>query len=104
MNGSIVIPSSRKPIELGDGISGILPASDERVDHHGVAGDLLRGRDRGRANRVLVHAICVTANHYHAVVTDPDETVSEVYHYVHELTAKTLNTSRCRWESMWACA
>ena len=52
---------------------------------------------------VLVHAICVMANHYHAVVTDPFGRIAEFYHYLHEFTSKALNAKRGRWENMWAC-
>ena len=51
---------------------------------------------------VLVHAVCVLSNHYHAVVTDPDQRIPEFYHYLHEFSTKCLNASRGRWEAMWA--
>lgn len=51
---------------------------------------------------VLVHAICVMANHYHAIVTDTRGNISDFYHYLHEFTAKSLNAERGRWENMWA--
>lgn len=53
---------------------------------------------------VLVHAVCVLGNHYHAVVTDPRGNIPAFYHYVHEFVAKCLNASRGRWENMWSSA
>ena len=55
-----------------------------------------------RRKGILVHAVCVMGNHYHAVVTDPDGEISELCRYLHEFTAKCLNSRRGRWENMWS--
>jgi len=51
---------------------------------------------------VLLHAICVMSNHYHAVVTDPDARLPDFLHYVNEYVAKCINASLGRWENLWA--
>ena len=51
---------------------------------------------------ILVHAVCVMGNHYHAVVTDPRGDIPAFLHYLHEFTSKCLNFRRGRMENMWA--
>ncbi|MDJ0762513.1 MAG: hypothetical protein QNJ97_05935 [Myxococcota bacterium] len=51
---------------------------------------------------VLVHAICVLSNHYHAVVTDTKGNLPQFMEYLHKYVAKTINASLGRWENFWA--
>lgn len=53
---------------------------------------------------VLVHAVVVMGNHYHAVVTDVYGRVPEFYGFVHEFVAKCLNVAYDRSESLWSSA
>ncbi len=51
---------------------------------------------------VEVHAYCFLSNHYHLVVTDPRARLPEFMRYLNEHTARALNASLGRWESLWA--
>ena len=51
---------------------------------------------------VLVHAITVMSNHWHAVVTDPHRRIPEFSRDVHSLTARALNAHLGRWEALWS--
>ncbi len=51
---------------------------------------------------VLVHAVCVLSNHYHAIVTDPWGRLPEFYGWLHEFVGKHINASYGRWENCWS--
>ena len=51
---------------------------------------------------VIVHAVCVMSNHYHILVTDPENRIADFYGWLHEYVAKAANASRGRWENLWA--
>jgi putative transposase len=51
---------------------------------------------------ILVHAVCVMANHYHLVITDVHGTLPRFAHWLHEFIAKCLNIHYDREESFWA--
>ncbi len=51
---------------------------------------------------VLVHAVAVMSNHYHAVCTDPEGRLPEFMTYLHRLTAVCMNAAMGRWENFWA--
>jgi putative transposase len=51
---------------------------------------------------VIVHAVCVLSNHYHAIVTDPFGRLPEFYGWLHEFVGKALNASYGRWENLWS--
>jgi len=51
---------------------------------------------------VLVHAIAVLSNHYHAVCTDPEGRLPEFTAYLHRLVAACMNAGMGRWENFWA--
>lgn len=51
---------------------------------------------------ILVHAVCVMANHYHLVITDVNGTLPKFAHWLHEFVAKCLNIHYDREESFWA--
>ena len=51
---------------------------------------------------VLVHAVCVMSNHYHLLVTDPDNRIADFYAWLHKYVAKAVNCSRGRWENLWS--
>src|SRR3954451_2803905 len=51
---------------------------------------------------VILHAVCVMSNHWHGVVTDPEERLPEFTEYFHRLLAKVQNASLGRWENMWS--
>jgi REP element-mobilizing transposase RayT len=51
---------------------------------------------------VIVHAIVVIGNHYHAVITDPEARLSEFLAYLHKYVAKAINAGMGRWENLWA--
>ena len=51
---------------------------------------------------VLVHAVTVMSNHYHAVCTDPEGRLPEFTAYLHRLVATCMNAAMGRWENFWA--
>jgi len=51
---------------------------------------------------VLIHALTVISNHYHAEVTDPHAKVAEFYAWLHKYVAKAVNCSSGRFENMWS--
>ena len=51
---------------------------------------------------VLVHAVAVMSNHYHAVCTDPEGQLPEFMAYLHRLVATCMNAGMGRWENFWA--
>jgi len=51
---------------------------------------------------ILIHAVMVMSNHWHAVLTDPQGRVTEFARDVHALTARALNAHYGRWESFWS--
>jgi putative transposase len=51
---------------------------------------------------VVLHAVMVMSNHWHAVLTDPDGCVTEFARDVHALIARSLNAHYGRWESFWS--
>ncbi len=51
---------------------------------------------------IEAHAYCFLSNHYHLVVTDPRARLPEFMRYLNEHTARALNASLGRWESLWA--
>ncbi len=51
---------------------------------------------------ILVHAITVMSNHWHAVLTDPHGEVPEFSRDVHSLIARALNAHLGRWEALWS--
>jgi putative transposase len=51
---------------------------------------------------VLVHAVTVMSNHYHAVVTDQHGNIPEFCRDVHSLSARALNAHLGRWEALWS--
>ncbi len=51
---------------------------------------------------VLLHAVCVLSNHWHAVVTDPEGRLPEFMCYVNKYVAKAVNASLGRWENLFA--
>ncbi|PID38620.1 MAG: hypothetical protein CSB49_04635 [Proteobacteria bacterium] len=51
---------------------------------------------------ILVHAVCVMANHYHLVITDINGTLPKFAHWLHEFVAKCLNLHYDREEAFWA--
>ena len=51
---------------------------------------------------MIVHAVVVTSNHYHVVLTDPDARLPEFTAYLHKLVAKCVNASLGRWENLWS--
>ena len=50
---------------------------------------------------ILVHAVCVMSNHYHAVVTDPRGILPAFLEECHRSLAKALNASQGQWENLW---
>ena len=51
---------------------------------------------------VLLHAVCVLSNHWHAVITDPEGRLPEFMCHVNEFVAKAVNSSLGRWENLFA--
>ncbi len=51
---------------------------------------------------VVLHAVMVMSNHWHAVLTDSDGYVTEFARDVHALIARSLNAHYGRWESFWS--
>lgn len=51
---------------------------------------------------VILHAECVMSNHHHMVVTDPHGVLPDFLRELHRSTAKALNASQGRWESLWS--
>jgi REP element-mobilizing transposase RayT len=51
---------------------------------------------------VLIHAVCVLSNHWHAALTDPEGRMPEFMAYVHKYVAKAVNVSLDRRENLWA--
>lgn len=51
---------------------------------------------------VLIHAVCVLSNHWHAVVTDPLGNLPLFMAYVHKYVAKCVNADLGRWENLWS--
>jgi len=51
---------------------------------------------------VLVHAVAVISNHYHALCTDPEGRLPEFMAYLHRLVATCMNAGMGRWENFWA--
>jgi REP element-mobilizing transposase RayT len=51
---------------------------------------------------VLVHAVCVLSNHYHAVITDVHGNLPEFTAHLNKYVAKCINASLGRWENLWA--
>ena len=51
---------------------------------------------------ILVHAVMVMSNHWHALLTDPHGRVTEFARDVHSLIARALNAHYGRWESFWS--
>ena len=51
---------------------------------------------------VVLHATCVMSNHHHLVVTDVQGVLPDFLREFHRLTAKAMNASQGRWESLWA--
>lgn len=51
---------------------------------------------------VLVHAIVVLSNHYHAVVTDPMGRLPEFMAHLNRLVSKCINADLGRWETLWS--
>jgi REP element-mobilizing transposase RayT len=51
---------------------------------------------------VLVHAVCVLSNHYHAVITDVHGNLPEFTAHLNKYVAKCVNASLGRWENLWA--
>ena len=51
---------------------------------------------------VLVHAVCVLSNHYHATVTDPLGRVPDFMQHLHKYVSKCVNASYGRWENLWS--
>lgn len=51
---------------------------------------------------VLVHAVMVLSNHYHAVVTDPQGRLPEFMAHLNKLVSKCVNAELGRWESLWS--
>lgn len=51
---------------------------------------------------MLIHAVCVLANHYHLVATDQEGRLPEFMHWLDMFVAKCLNAHYGRWESFWA--
>jgi REP element-mobilizing transposase RayT len=51
---------------------------------------------------VVIHAVCVLSNHYHAVITDPEGRLPEFCHWLNLYVAKCINASYGRWENLWA--
>ena len=60
---------------------------------------LARAADR---SGVELHAYVALSNHYHLIVTDPHGRLPEFQHWLDTYLAKTINTFRGRWESLWA--
>ena len=51
---------------------------------------------------IIIHAVCVISNHYHAIVSDPDARIAEFYCWLHKYVAKAVNASLGRFENMWS--
>jgi len=51
---------------------------------------------------VLLHAVCVLSNHWHAVVTDPKGRLPDFMGYVNKYVAKAVNASLGRRENLFA--
>jgi REP element-mobilizing transposase RayT len=51
---------------------------------------------------VLVHAVCVLSNHYHAIITDVHGNLPEFTAHLNKYVAKCVNASLGRWENLWA--
>ena len=51
---------------------------------------------------VIINAVCVMSNHWHAIVTDPDRRIADFYGWVHKYVAKAVNSSYGRWENLWS--
>ena len=51
---------------------------------------------------VIVHAVCVMSNHYHAVLTDPLGKLPEFYGWLHEFVGKCLNIHYDREGNFWS--
>ena len=57
-----------------------------------------------RRTGVLIHAVCVLSNHWHAVVTDPLGNLPLFMAFVHKYVAKCVNADLGRWENLWSSA
>jgi len=51
---------------------------------------------------IIIHAVCVISNHYHAIVSDPDTKIAEFYGWLHKYVSKAVNASLGRFENMWS--
>ncbi len=51
---------------------------------------------------VVLHAVCVMSNHWHAVVSDPEARLPEFLERAHRLIAKCQNAVLRRWENLWS--
>ena len=51
---------------------------------------------------VEVHAVIVLSNHFHAVITDPDQRLSAFMGQLDGLVARCLNAARHRGEAFWS--
>lgn len=58
--------------------------------------------EAARKTGVLVHAVGVLSNHYHAVCTDPAGRLPEFTAHLHKLVAKCMNAAMGRWENFWS--
>jgi REP element-mobilizing transposase RayT len=50
---------------------------------------------------LVIHAVCVMSNHYHAVVTDPRGVLPRFLEYFHGTVARALNAAQGQRESLW---
>ena len=51
---------------------------------------------------VVIHAVTVLSNHYHAVVTDVEGRLPEFLEHLHKFVAKAVNAGLGRWENLWS--
>ena len=51
---------------------------------------------------ILIHAIMVLSNHWHALLTDPHGKLPDFCRDVHALVGRALNAHLGRWEAFWS--
>lgn len=51
---------------------------------------------------IVIHAVTVISNHYHAIVSDPGTNIVGFYAWLHKYVSKAVNCSLGRFENMWS--
>lgn len=55
----------------------------------------------GRYN-IMIHAVTVMSNHWHAILTDVEGKLPRFAQDVHSMVARAINAHRGRWEGFWS--